>query len=230
MDHVAKALSRIIWQYKNSAKFREWVSIAPSIGQEEVEVPLENMINILDVDNNEGKLLDIVGRIVGQDRNHPLLLEDEVYRIVIKSKMFKNTSYATIDDIAVAAEAITGASVNRINDGQDMSFSIVFAEPLSDLARQLIVEFDIIPRPQGVLLSGFIDPPDGQVFGFSEPGMATPSYISGFGEIYIDGLWALELNDGSLLEFNDEYLLGLNNEDAPALIGGGRFVEFNEVT
>jgi hypothetical protein len=225
MDYAAKALSRVIWQYKNSPKFLQWIQTIPQIIHDELELPAETIINIPDIDASEGELLDIVGRIVGQERNHPLLLDDEVYHIIIKSKIFKNNSIALIDDIVEAAENITGAQVLQLSDNQDMSFSIVFAENLSDLMVQLLVTFDLIPRPQGVQLSGFVNPPDGLFFGFSEPGMATPGYIAGFGEIYGDGLWALELSDGALLEVNDEYLLGLSELDNPALIGGGRFVE-----
>lgn len=228
MDLVAKALARIIWQYKNSPKFKEWVSSLPEIGQSEIEDPAEKIINVLDIDAQEGHLLELVGRIVGQPRNDPLLNDDEVYKIVIKSKAWKNNSDGRIDSISQAAANITGAAVRKVDDNQDMSFSIIFLEHLSTLARELLVTFDIIPRPQGVKLTGFIEPgPEGLAFGFSEPGMATPSYIAGFAEI--GGLWALELSDGSILELNDGTLLGLEDPDNVPTVPGGFFTEFIEV-
>lgn len=193
MDLSTKAKSRIIWQYKNSPKFISWVDVLPSIGQKEIEDEAEKIINVLDIDSQEGHLLELVGRIVGQPKNDPLLNDDAVYRIVIKSKVWKNNSDALIDSIAEAAEIITGSAVRSLTDNQDMSFSIIFREHLSGLARDLIDVFDLIPRPQGVKLSGLIDPPPEEpFFGFSEVGMATPSYIAGFAELSDPGGYFVE--------------------------------------
>lgn len=65
MDHVSKALSRIYWQYRNSPTMRAWLEILPGIAQEQIELPLQQICQLLDIDTAEGEQLDIIGRIAG---------------------------------------------------------------------------------------------------------------------------------------------------------------------
>ncbi|MGE4336207.1 MAG: DUF2612 domain-containing protein [Pigmentiphaga sp.] len=68
MDHASKALSRVCWQYRNAPKMRDWLQILPKIGQEAIEKPLGQIINLLDIDSASGELLNIIGRIAGIER------------------------------------------------------------------------------------------------------------------------------------------------------------------
>jgi hypothetical protein len=68
MDHASKALSRVYWQYRNAPKMRDWLQILPKIGQEAIEAPLGQIVNLLDIDNAGGEQLNIIGRIAGIDR------------------------------------------------------------------------------------------------------------------------------------------------------------------
>lgn len=68
MDHASKALSRVYWQYRNAPKMRDWLQILPKIGQEAIERPLGQIVNLLDIDNAAGEQLNIIGRIAGIDR------------------------------------------------------------------------------------------------------------------------------------------------------------------
>lgn len=68
MDHASKALSRVYWQYRNAPKMRDWLQILPKIGQEAIEGPLGQIVNLLDIDNAAGEQLNIIGRIAGIDR------------------------------------------------------------------------------------------------------------------------------------------------------------------
>jgi hypothetical protein len=68
MDHASKALSRVYWQYRNAPKMRDWLQILPKIGQEAIEAPLGQIVNLLDIDNAAGEQLNIIGRIAGIDR------------------------------------------------------------------------------------------------------------------------------------------------------------------
>lgn len=227
MDHAQKALSRIIWQYRNSPKFLEWIQILPSIANQEIELPLQKLIDLLDIDNQEGALLDIVGRIVNMPRNDPLLEDDAVYRVLIKSKIYKNNSDTRMDSISDALEVITGVGTVTVQDLQDMTFMIHFGDPMTDLVRQLLVTFDLVPRPQGVRLSGFIEPGEGTKFGFSEPGLTTPADIEGFAEL--GGLWGVEVGEDTGLGLSDGSFVGMFDKNDPARDGGGKFVELIKV-
>ena len=184
MNLAEKALSRVIWQYQQSINLLAWIQILPTIAQTEVEDPLELLINILDIDSQSGELLDLVGRIIGQSRYaNGSSLTDSYYRILLKAKLRKNISDATIDSIRAAAEYIAGVPVTLVEDNQDMTFQIVFGGTLSGIVRTMLTDYDLIPRPQGVKFIGFTETSGGLVFGFSEPTITTPAHIGGWNEL-----------------------------------------------
>jgi len=84
---------------------------------------------------------------------------DELLRVLIKSKIERNTSRATINNVVIAARFITGASVVEVNDNQDMTWSVLFGSNLDDVTRFALNTFDLLPRPQGTRFLGFIENP-----------------------------------------------------------------------
>lgn len=75
MNLTEKVLTRVYWQFRNSPKLIEWMSILPGITQEQLENPAQIIADILDIDNIYGDQLEIVGRIVGLSRP-TVVLED----------------------------------------------------------------------------------------------------------------------------------------------------------
>ena len=189
-DHVAQAESRILWQYRNGEKFRQWVGILPKIAQEDLEKPLDLLIDILDIDRQEGAQLDLLGRIVGVVRR---LIEvddatsvfdlgggqmgddssqltaptyttssqfgDAVFRLLIRARIARNNSEATLDEVSRAVQIVVPDNIVRVRDNQDMTFELTFLDVLSPIERFVIKNYDIIPRPQGVGYQGFIEEP-----------------------------------------------------------------------
>jgi hypothetical protein len=85
-------------------------------------------------------------------------LSDQYYRYLLKSKIVKNNSDATIDDILTAINtAIPGINALRLVDGEDMTFSIEFYGEIDAIARDLLLSGDLTPRPQGVKFNGFLE-------------------------------------------------------------------------
>lgn len=85
-------------------------------------------------------------------------LNDDYYRYLLKSKIIKNNSDATIDDILTAINvAIPGIDATRLIDGEDMTFSIEFYGSIDAIARDLLLAGELIPRPQGVKFRGFLE-------------------------------------------------------------------------
>ena len=83
-------------------------------------------------------------------------LSDEYYRILIRSKIVKNTSDATLDSIISGVEFIlpnSGPIV--IRDQEDMTFGIDILGSVSEIERKILSSIDIIPRPQGVKFNGY---------------------------------------------------------------------------
>ena len=75
MDHVERAKSRIINEYRGKNRMVRWVTIAPEISNDRVERPLDQIYGSYDVDTATGEMLDIIGRIVGVAR--PILRDAE---------------------------------------------------------------------------------------------------------------------------------------------------------
>ena len=75
MDHVERAKTRIINEYRGKNRMVRWVTIAPEISNDHVESQLDQIYGSYDVDTVSGEMLDIIGRIVGVDR--PILRDAE---------------------------------------------------------------------------------------------------------------------------------------------------------
>lgn len=85
-------------------------------------------------------------------------MSDEFFRLVIRAKIVKNNSDATIESILDGITfLLPGADVVRVIDGEDMSFSIEFEGNITDLERWALLNAKLIPKPQGVRFNGFLD-------------------------------------------------------------------------
>lgn len=85
-------------------------------------------------------------------------MSDDLYRLVIKSKIVKNNSAATADDILQSVNfMLPNANTLRIIDGEDMSFGIEFYGNITQLERWALLNVNLIPKPQGVRFNGFLE-------------------------------------------------------------------------
>jgi len=189
MDLDARAQSRIAWQYRNSPKLRDWISVLPDLAQGELEDVSQRIADLLDVDNTSGALLDVVGRIVRQTREYREQLdsntkrwgqagiqfgasdsyftatsetitqesEDALYRILIKARIERNVGDATIDGIVRSVSRFVSIDSVDVIDYEDMSFDVVLREEVPPEERFVLRNFDVVPRPQGVMFNGFIE-------------------------------------------------------------------------
>lgn len=111
-----------------------------------------------------------------------LQMSDDLYRLAIKSKIIKNNTAATIEDILFGVNfLLPNAQVLRIVDGEDMSFSIEFYGNISELERWALVNASLIPKPQGVKFNGFLEAYGYVQFGDSSQQFGdTSSQFTGF--------------------------------------------------
>jgi hypothetical protein len=85
-------------------------------------------------------------------------LSDQYFRLLLKSKIIKNNSETTIYDILDAVSFIApDIDILRVNDGEDMSFSIEFYGLADPIVRDLLLSGKIVPKPQGVRFNGFLE-------------------------------------------------------------------------
>lgn len=93
-----------------------------------------------------------VAPYIGKNDQQETLISDEFFRILVKAKIAKNISDATLDSIIQLAQFVTGTQVYNIDDPEDFTFRLNFVEELSYQVQFLLLNFDIIPRPQGVTM------------------------------------------------------------------------------
>ncbi len=84
-------------------------------------------------------------------------LSDDYFRSLIKAKIQNNSNDTTIDGIIQSVNAILSNDVEVIvNDNEDMTFSIEVYGVITDIERYLILNNNIIPKPQGVGISSYL--------------------------------------------------------------------------
>ena len=93
---------------------------------------------------------------------------DNIYRQLIRSKIAKNNSDATIDSILGAISFITGDSNITVSDFEDMTFDVVFLDNISNEQIEILTNFDLVPKPQGVRFRGYAVLPSSTVWGADE--------------------------------------------------------------
>lgn len=147
------APNRVYAQYRDKPKALAWYNIVPTLAAE-IETAFNGIRYSYDIDNNTGQALDVIGNIVDIGRVDN---DDEVYRLLLRAKIAKNNSDATLDSIVTAIQFITGIENASVDDREDMTFTVEFAEPLTDQQRNIFNEYDLIPRPQGVNFLGFVE-------------------------------------------------------------------------
>lgn len=110
-------------------------------------------------------------------------VSNEIYRVLVRAKIVKNNSSATISDITSAVSFVTGSKSVVIVDREDMSFGVNFQEKLDEPVRFVLMNFDVVPRPQGVQFIGFIEEPlftsYGSIAQYGDPNSQYNSYFEG---------------------------------------------------
>lgn len=87
-------------------------------------------------------------------------VSDDIFRVIIRSKIAKNNSNVTLDSIVEVVNYVAGVdSGTSVLDGENMTFSIQFEQELDSITRFVFNNFDIVPTPQGVEMIGFIELP-----------------------------------------------------------------------
>jgi hypothetical protein len=84
-------------------------------------------------------------------------MADGLYRLAIKAKIMKNTGDATVESIIEEMMFLVGPKFLRVNDLEDMRFSIEFAGDLTEIERWALFNANLVQIPQGVLFMGFTE-------------------------------------------------------------------------
>ena len=132
-----------------------------------------------------GAQLDIIGKIVGLSR---MGLDDETYRLLLKVKIAQNNASAfmtsdvrtSIQDVILLAFNGEGYAVDKL----DMSLSLyINSTSITPALINLILDSNILPKPQGVRYDVTASTEGLVPFGFAELNQSLPTSVLGFGEL-----------------------------------------------
>ncbi len=155
MDHEKQAASRIYSQYRDKQKLVAWIKSTGKVANE-LEGVFAYIRNSYNIDKVEDGALDVIGRVVGIARSGDL--GDEFYRRLIKSRIVKNNSDGTTEDIYKCLKYIAGGdNFFTVKDGGNMTFSVEIDGALGEIEIEMLKNYDVLPRPQGVEFVGYLD-------------------------------------------------------------------------
>lgn len=158
MEEYRKLLTS---EYKTKPKLTSWLLWLLSEGVSYRSMFLE-FLDAFYLDSAVGLQLDVIGKIVGVERllsfypsgGESPLMNDETYRMVIKSKIIQNTWKGTLDELYEAwAVLFPDVRYFQIQDLQDMTYNVVIMGAFTQLERELIANGYIIPKPEGVRIN-----------------------------------------------------------------------------
>lgn len=82
------------------------------------------------------------------------MMDDDLFRLLIKARIIQNAWKGTITELYELWESVMGKDKHlSIEDLQDMSFNIVLQGDYTALERELIIHAYIIPKPEGVRIN-----------------------------------------------------------------------------
>lgn len=168
IDYLAEARSRVTEQFKTDGHpiFDKFLQILLNEKLTLQEV-FRQLMQERSLDTAIGVQLDQLGDIVGQSRTlvnvqtmpaQTIVLDDDAYRIFIRSKIAKNITRATPEDIMANANLIFNTTGSTVQDEGNAAYTLYVGKILSPLEQSLlnyIIQEDgyiarLVPKPAGV--------------------------------------------------------------------------------
>lgn len=117
---IERIKSLLPQQYKDASNLNKLLEVIVSPFNELKDVFVD-IKNLLDIENNSGVQLDLIGEIVVQKRNG---LNDADYRKLLRFKIKKNTSKATVEDIVSILKFLTNGTRVVYSDNPPAAYTI----------------------------------------------------------------------------------------------------------
>ena len=143
-------------QHRDKPKFSAMLSVLLQPSEEIFSVAVY-LDDEFDLDLATGKQQDILGEIVGQsrtvdfqpDRGLSPVLDNYVYKNLLKAKIAKNMWKGCIEDLRDIWMNLFGKPI-IIQDNQDMTIDVVVVGFNDQMTKNLIQKGYIVPKPQSV--------------------------------------------------------------------------------
>lgn len=157
---IDKYLNNITSQHRDKPKFISWLS--SNLNKiEDIYTVVKSIDLEFDLDNAIGKQLDTLGELIGRERvltfqpmnGYEPVMDDETYRLALKSKVAMNRWDGTIQQIYDIWDNMFNDISLELEDNQDMSFNAYVTGYVNQIRQDLIQHGYIVPKPQGVRIN-----------------------------------------------------------------------------
>lgn len=174
-DHVQQALNRLLFQYKESTNFRDFVTTVMGEQIQDIEDIGFELFGRLDIDNQEGEQLDGIGEIVGQPREG---LTDDEYRVFLKARIAVNVSEGDAERLINTWKLLMDANTVELIENFPAEVSFYTDTSIGNPNLEALA-FELIQLvAAGGVRVGFAAVYPDNAFGFADSGINT----SGFGD------------------------------------------------
>ena len=186
-DSNESYLQLITSQYAMKPKFNAMVQVYLDMVSPAVDC-LNSFNEIFNLDDAVGDQLDILGSYVALTRELPVsdpdipsILDDELFRTVIKARILSNFWDGTIEQWSEIIKTMFPLASYNIIDNQDMSVQVIMIDPSASMMMvALLFNGYIVPKPAGVKVNWTIQ--DKALFGWD----TDTAFLKGWEE----GIWA----------------------------------------
>lgn len=186
-DSNVEYLKLITSEYADKPKFNSFVETF----LKQVACLNDNYLefdNLFNLDKATGDQLDKLGELVNVSRelpisveNIPSILTDDLYRIVIRSRIFSNFWDGTLEGLQEIVDITFPDVAYQIVDNQDMTMQVVIIYPDADPSLiALLTAGYILPKPSGVGVTYTIQ--ENELFGWD----SDTAFIKGWDT----GIWS----------------------------------------
>lgn len=159
--------NRVYAQYRDKPKAVAWYAILPTLSAD-LEAAIEAVRTSYNIELSASAQLDVIGRIVSMQFPFSTVGDNDTYRALIRSKIAKNNSDATLDSIVSAMQFILPNTKVIVGDFENMSMDVSFLTEIDLPTINLLNTFDIVPKPQGVRFRGYAVLPSSTMYGEDE--------------------------------------------------------------
>lgn len=102
------------------------------------------------------------------------VLSDLEFRLLIQSRIIRNASRSTPEDILNALSFLFSTNIVNIDDNGGMAIQLAVGVSLTAIQKIIIEQLDILPRPAGVKITGLVSYNSSAYFGFADQPNALP--------------------------------------------------------
>lgn len=156
---ISTYLALITSEHNNKPNFMAWLGDTLQI-PDDTQTMLSSISGAFAVDTAQGAQLDVLGQIVGANRDVgvPLasgssILDDPHYQTYIQATIAKNNWDGTVPGLYTIWNNLFPSASLQVIDNQNMSMQVVVNNLADNIDTELVTAGLIIPRPAAVSLS-----------------------------------------------------------------------------